>query len=312
MREEFLWTERYRPHDIKSCILPERLKTVFQKFVDNEKIPNLLLSGGPGVGKTTVARALLKELDLDYILINASMKGNIDTLRTEISQYASSVSFNSKRKYVILDEADYLNPQSTQPALRSFMEEFSRNCGFILTCNFKNRIIEPLHSRCSVVEFSFTKKDMPDLAGQFMSRIEEILTKENIKYNKNVVAELIMKHLPDWRRILNELQRYAAVGEIDVGILSSLGDESFASLVKMLKGQDFTSMRKWVAENDDIESATMYRNLYDYARSKLDPQDIAQLILILADYQFKSAFVVDQEINNVACMTEIMTKVTFK
>ena len=203
---DYLWVEHYRPKSIKECVLPQNLKDVFQAFVDQKQIPNLLLSGGPGVGKTTVARALLTELDLDYIVINGSMKGNIDTLRTEIQQFASTVSFNGKRKYVILDEADYLNPQSTQPALRNFMEEFSNNCGFILTCNFKNRIIEPLHSRCSVVEFNISKKDLAGLAPQFMKRIENILKMKGIQYDQKVIAELMMKHMPAWRRILNELQ----------------------------------------------------------------------------------------------------------
>ena len=214
---EYLWVEKYRPRSIKECVLPQHLKDIFQAFVDQEQIPNLLLSGGPGIGKTTVARALLSELDLDYLIINSSMKGNIDTLRTEIQQFASTVSFNGKRKYVILDEADYLNPQSTQPALRNFMEEFSNNCGFILTCNFKNRIIEPLHSRCSVVEFNISKKELSGLAPQFMRRIENILKMKGIKYDQKVIAELMLKHMPDWRRILNELQRYSVTGNIDVG-----------------------------------------------------------------------------------------------
>jgi DNA polymerase III delta prime subunit len=224
---EYLWVEKYRPRSIKECVLPQHLKDVFQAFVDQEQIPNLLLSGGPGIGKTTVARALLSQLDLDYLIINGSMNGNIDTLRTEIQQFASTVSFNGKRKYVILDEADYLNPQSTQPALRNFMEEFSNNCGFILTCNFKNRIIEPLHSRCSVVEFNITKKELSGLAPQFMRRIENILKMKGIKYDQKVIAELMMKHMPDWRRILNELQRYSVTGSIDVGILTNMSDESF-------------------------------------------------------------------------------------
>jgi DNA polymerase III delta prime subunit len=280
---------------------------VFQAFVDQEQIPNLLLSGGPGIGKTTVARALLSELDLDYLIINGSMKGNIDTLRTEIQQFASTVSFNGKRKYVILDEADYLNPQSTQPALRNFMEEFSNNCGFILTCNFKNRIIEPLHSRCSVVEFNITKKELSGLAPQFMRRIENILKMKGIKYDQKVIAELMMKHMPDWRRILNELQRYSVTGNIDVGILTNMSDESFDSLVKMIGSQDFTGIRKWVVDNSDIETATLYRNLYNHASKNMKPASIAQMVLILAKYQYQAAFVVDHEINNVACLVELMT-----
>jgi DNA polymerase III delta prime subunit len=210
---DYLWVEQYRPPSIKECILPESLKSVFQAFVDKNQVPNLLLTGGPGVGKTTVARALLNELDLDYIIINGSMKGNIDTLRTEISQFASTVSFTGGRKYVILDEADYLNPQSTQPALRNFMEEFSNNCGFILTCNFKNRIIEPLHSRCSVVDFTMSKKEMASLAPQFLKRVSNILKMKGVEFDPKVIAELIMKHMPDWRRVLNELQRYSVTGK---------------------------------------------------------------------------------------------------
>jgi len=304
---DYLWVEQYRPPSIKECILPERLKSVFQAFVDKNQVPNLLLTGGPGVGKTTVARALLNELDLDYIIINGSMKGNIDTLRTEISQFASTVSFTGGRKYVILDEADYLNPQSTQPALRNFMEEFSNNCGFILTCNFKNRIIEPLHSRCSVVDFTMTNKEKAGLASQFMKRVENILKMKGVEFDQKVIAELIMKHMPDWRRVLNELQRYSVTGKIDVGILTTLSDESFDSLVSMMKNQDFTGIRKWVVDNADIESSTLFRKLYDYANKKMKPMSVAQMVLILAKYQYQAAFVVDHEINNVACLLEIMT-----
>jgi len=304
---DYLWVEQYRPPNIKECILPERLKSVFQAFVDKNQVPNLLLTGGPGVGKTTVARALLNELDLDYIIINGSMKGNIDTLRTEISQFASTVSFTGGRKYVILDEADYLNPQSTQPALRNFMEEFSNNCGFILTCNFKNRIIEPLHSRCSVVDFTMSKKEMASLAPQFLKRVSNILKMKGVEFDPKVIAELIMKHMPDWRRVLNELQRYSVTGKIDVGILTTLSDESFDSLVSMMKNQDFTGIRKWVVDNADIESSTLFRKLYDYANKKMKPMSVAQMVLILAKYQYQAAFVVDHEINNVACLLEIMT-----
>ncbi len=307
MTDDFLWVEKWRPSTISQCVLPERLKIQFQAFVDIERIPNLILSGGPGVGKTTVARALLKQLDLDYIIINGSMKGNIDTLRNEIQQFASSVSFNGKRKYVILDEADYLNPQSTQPALRNFMEEFSNNCGFILTCNFKNRIIEPLHSRCSVIEFNIDKKEMQGLCSQFFRRVENILKINGVEYDKQVVSELIMKYNPDWRRILNELQRYSSSGKIDIGILTVMSDESFTSLVKMLKKQDFSGIRKWIVDNSDIETSVLYRSLYTHASKKMPPASIAQMVLILAKYQYQAAFVVDHEINNVACLVELMT-----
>ena len=304
---DYLWVEHYRPPSIKECVLPQHLKDIFQAFVDEEQVPNLLLSGGPGVGKTTVAKALLKQLDFDYIVINGSMKGNIDTLRTEIQQFASTVSFNGKRKYVILDEADYLNPQSTQPALRNFMEEFSNNCGFILTCNFKDRIIKPLHSRCSVVDFKITKKELKALAPQFMKRIQNILKMKGIEYEPQVIAELMKKHMPDWRRILNELQRYSVTGKIDVGILTNMSDESFDSLVKMISNQDFTGIRKWIVDNSDIETATLYHNLYTHASKNMKPASIAQMVLILAKYQYQAAFVVDHEINNVACLVELMT-----
>lgn len=312
MQEEFLWVEKYRPKTIKDCILPDGLKRVFQEFVNKKTLPNLLLVGTAGIGKTTVAKALLNELDYDFIMINGSMKGNIDTLRNEINQYASTVSFNGNRKVVILDEADYLNPSSTQPALRNFMEEFSRNCGFILTGNFKNRIIEPLHSRCSVVEFNISKKELPKLASQFMERAEYILKTEGIEYNNEALAELIMKFLPDWRRVINELQRYSVVGKIDAGILATMNDKSFDSLITLLKSKDFTKMRKWVGENSDIDSNVLFERLYNSASKNMDPMGIAQLVLILAKYQYQSAFVVNQEINNVACLTEIMSDCTWK
>lgn len=311
--KEFLWVEAYRPTKIDQCILPESFKSIFKAFIEKGEVPNLLLSGGPGIGKTTVAKALLNELDIDYLMINGSLEGRqIDTLRTTIQQYASTISFTGKRKFVILDEADYLNPQTVQPALRNFMEEFSRNCGFILTCNFKNRIIEPLQSRCSAIDFKLSKKDLPVLAGQFLERVEEILQTEGVTYKKQVLAELIMKYLPDWRKVINELQKYSITGTIDTGILAALGDESFSSLVKMLKEQNFTNMRKWVVDNSDIETSTLFRNLYDYSIGKLSPTDQAQMILILADYQYKAAFVADHEINTVAALTEVMMKVEFK
>ena len=261
MREEFLWVEKYRPKTIEETILPIELKAVFQQFVDQQNIPNLILSGSAGVGKTTVARAMLEQLGCDYIVINGSMNGNIDTLRNEILNFASSVSLSGGRKYVILDEADYLNANSTQPALRNFMEEFSRNCGFILTCNFKNRIIEPLHSRCSVIDFKIGKKEMAKLAMQFMKRVSNILNSENIEFDKAVVAEVIQKHFPDWRRVLNELQRYSATGKIDSGILANLQQVSIKELVSMLKEKNFSGLRKWVGENLDNDQNSIFRQL---------------------------------------------------
>tara|TARA_B100000683_G_scaffold254314_1_gene272802 strand:+ start:1781 stop:2716 length:936 start_codon:yes stop_codon:yes gene_type:complete len=311
MKDNFLWTEKYRPKKIDDTVLPADLKSTFQNFIDNG-IPNLLLSGGPGVGKTTAAKAMLDEVGSDFMIINGSMNGGIDTLRNDIKSYASTVSLNGSRKFVILDEADYLNPQSTQPALRNFMEEYSKNCGFILTANYKNRIIEPLHSRCSMVEFNISKQDKPKLASQFMKRVKDILTKENIQYTDNVIAELIMKHFPDWRRVINELQRYSSNGKIDVGILTHMSDGSFNTLIQALKKKEFNQMRKWVAENLDNDPTTIYRRLYDSCNSNMKEQTIPILVTTIADYQYKSAFVADQEINLVACLTTIMIECEFK
>ena len=312
MREEYLWVEKYRPKTVDDCILPNDLKQTFQTFVDQENVPNLLLSGGPGVGKTSVAKAMLEQLDCDYIIINGSLSGNIDTLRNDIMQFASSVSFSGGRKYVILDEADYLNPQSTQPALRNFMEEFSKNCGFILTCNFKNRIIEPLHSRCSVIDFKIPTNQKPKIAAGFFKRTCNILEENNIQYDQKVVAELVQKHFPDWRRVLNELQRYSVSGNIDSGLLTNLTDESFKALVSYLKTKNFTEMRKWVGLNSDNESTSLFRSIYENCSTYVEPNSIPQVVLILADYQYKSAFVADQEINLVACLTEMMAEIKWK
>jgi DNA polymerase III delta prime subunit len=311
VRDEFLWVEKYRPKKISDCILPIELKTTFQQFVDNKDVPNLLLTGGAGVGKTTVARAMLEELGADYLVINGSMNGDINTLRNDIHQFASSVSFTGGRKYVILDEADYLNANSTQPALRNFMEEFSRNCGFILTCNFKNRIIEPLHSRCSVVEFRIGKSDMPKLAMQFFKRASSVLEKENITFDKAVVAELINKHIPDWRRVLNELQRYSATGSIDSGIFVNLSNDSFKALVDLVKSKNFKEMRRWVAESADSDYSSVFRKFYDQAYAYLKPQSIPHLVLLIGKYQYQSAFVADQEVNLAAFLTEVIIELEF-
>jgi DNA polymerase III delta prime subunit len=311
MLEEFLWVEAYRPKTVQETILPEALKATFQEFVNQGNIPNLLLAGSAGCGKTTIARAMLEELGCDYIVINGSMNGNIDTLRNDIKSFASSVSLTGGRKYVILDEADYLNANSTQPALRNFMEEFSKNCGFILTCNFKNRIIEPLQSRCSVIDFKITKKEMPALALQFMKRVAGILDKQGVEYDKAVVAEVIKKHFPDWRRTLNELQRYSATGRIDSGMLSNMQEATFKSLITHLKERDFTSMRKWVGENIDTDSTAIFRTLYDTASEHMEKNSIPQLVIILAKYQYQAAFVADHEINLVSCLTEIMIECKF-
>jgi DNA polymerase III delta prime subunit len=306
MLEEFLWVEKYRPMTIQDTILPDNLKQTFQEFVNQGNIPNLLLSGSAGCGKTTVARAMLEELGCDYIVINGSLNGNIDTLRNEIMQFASSVSLMGGRKYVILDEADYLNPNSTQPALRNFMEEFSKNCGFILTCNFKNRIIEPLHSRCSVVDFKIKKTDLPALASQMMKRLCYILDTESVVYDKPVLVELIKKHYPDWRRVINELQRYSATGRIDSGLLANITETSLKSLVGNLKDKDFTSMRKWVADNIDSDSTAIFRTLYDSASQFVTKNTVPNLVMIISKYQYQAAFVADHEINLTACLTEMM------
>jgi DNA polymerase III delta prime subunit len=310
--QEFLWVEKYRPTNLDDVILPEETKRIFQQFVDQENIPNLLLTGSAGVGKTTVAKAMLEMLGADYIVVNGSLSGNIDTLRTDIMNFATTVSFSEGRKYVILDEADYLNPQSTQPALRNFMEEYSKNCGFILTCNFKNRIISPLQSRCSTVDFTYTKGDAPKLAGEFFKRVCNILELEDVPYDKKVVAEIVQKFYPDWRRVLNELQKYAATGKIDTGILANATEESFGALVKLLKEKNFTGMRKWVAVNVDSDPTSLMRKLYDSSSEKITPNSIPQLVLLIADYQYKSAFVSDQEINLVAFLTQVMADVEFK
>jgi len=310
MSNDFLWVEKYRPKTVAETILPDTLKQTFQKIVDTGELPNMLFTGTAGLGKTTVAKAMCNELALDYIIINGSEEGNIDTLRTKIKQFASTVSLQGGYKVVILDEADYLNPQSTQPALRGFIEEFANNCRFILTCNFKNRIIEPLHSRCGVYEFNTSKKDMADLMGHFMQRVTAILEAESVQFEKKAVADLIVKYAPDWRRVLNELQRYSVLGNIDSSICSSSGG-AFDDLFLFLKEKDFKKMRAWVVNNIDTDAAAIFRGLYDRMNDKVTPQSIPQLVLILADYQYKNAFVADHELNVVACLTEIMANVQF-
>lgn len=311
MNNEFIWVEKYRPTTIEDTILPEDLKNTFQQFVNQKNIPNLILSGTAGVGKTTVARAMLEELGCDYIIINSSMNGNIDTLRNEILNFASSVSLSGGRKYVILDEADYLNPNSTQPALRNFMEEFSKNCGFILTCNFKNRIISPLHSRCSIVDFKISKKDMAKLAMQFMKRVVGILDAENVSYDKAVVAEVIQKHFPDWRRILNEIQRYSATGRIDSGILSNLQQTSIKELITLMKEKNFTEVRKWVKNNIDSDVDVLYNEFYNNASTFFTPRNIPLLVVTTAKYQYQNAFSANPEINFAAYLAELMIEGEF-
>lgn len=307
---EFLWVEAYRPRTLEDCILPADQKKIFQEMLSKGEIQNMLLCGGAGMGKTTIARALCEELQTDYIVINGSEESGIDVLRTKIKQFASTVSFSGKAKVVILDEADYLNPNSTQPALRAFMEEFSSNCRFIFTCNFKNRIIPPLHSRTTVIEFKLPKSEKPKIAGAFFKRVCEILKHENIDFDQKVAAKVIEKHFPDYRRILNEMQRYSSSGKIDEGILVNMGEANMQELIASLKDKDWKKMRTWVVNNIDNDPQTLFRKFYDTFCDSV--VQVPQLILLLADYQYKSAFCADQEINLVACLTEIMASVEFK
>jgi len=312
MNTDFLWVEEYRPKTIDDCILPQSLKTLFQSFIEKGEISNMLFSGTPGVGKTTVAKALCEQMNCDWIMINGSEEGGIDVLRNKIKNFASTVSLSGGKKVVILDEADYLNPQSTQPALRGFVEEFHKNCRFILTCNFKNRIIEPLHSRFSNIEFKINNKEKPQLQTQLYNRATFILKKQNIEYEDKALIGLITKHFPDFRKLINELQRYSVSGAIDAGILVNISDENLKSLTSHLKAKEFGDMRKWVVNNLDNDPVKIFRKIYDSLNTTLQPETIPHAILIIADYQYKSAFVADQEINLVACLTEIMSQVKFK
>jgi DNA polymerase III delta prime subunit len=311
--EQFLWVEKYRPQKIDDCVLPQALKDTFKQYITQGELPSFLFSGTAGVGKTTVAKALCNEIGAEYILVNGSDEGrSIDVLRTTIKGFASTVSLTDAKKVVIVDEADYMNAQSVQPALRSFIEEFSGNCRFIFTCNFKNRIIEPLHSRCAVIEFKIDSKDKQEIAATFFKRAVQILKQENIEFDPKVVAELITKHFPDYRRILNELQRYSVSGKIDSGILLNMSEESFKDLVKLLKDKNFTEVRKWVAKQTDADTTSLFRELYDTASANMDPNSIPQLVLTLADYQYKAAFVADHELNIMAALTEVMANCKFK
>ena len=309
---EVLFVEKYRPQKIDDTILPEKTKAMFKKFVADDQVPNLLLSGGPGVGKTTIAKAMLDELGCDYIVKNGSLNVNIDTLRYDISTYASAVSLTGGRKYVIFDEADYLNATSVQPALRNFIEEYSSNCGFIFTCNFKNRIIAPLRSRLSEIDFTIETDDRPKLALQFMKRVESILEMENVAYDKAVVAKVIQKHFPDFRRVLTELQSYAASGKIDEGIFVNLKQESMDELFKMLKAKEFTGMRQWVAKNSDQDMNEMFRRVYDMASDKVAMKSMPGFVVTLADYMYKANFVADLEVNMVAFLTEVMMEAEYQ
>ncbi len=312
MSIDFLWVEEYRPKTIDDCILPQSLKTLFTSFIQKGELSNILLSGPPGIGKTTVAKALCDQLNCDWVMINGSEESGIDVLRSKIKNFASTVSLSGGKKVVILDEADYLNPQSTQPALRGFIEEFHKNCRFILTCNFKNRLIDPLHSRFSTIEFRINPKDKPKLASKLFERAVYILKEQNVDYEEPVLAELIKKHFPDFRKLINELQRYSVSGKIDSGILVNISDENLKTLLSHLKGKDFTEMRKWVVQNLDNDPVKIFRRIYDSMYEHLQPATIPHAVLIIADYQYKSAFVADQEVNLVACLTELMSQVKFK
>lgn len=307
----YLWTETYRPKTIENCILPERLKKPFQEYVNQKNIPNLLLAGGAGVGKTTVAKAMCEEIGCDYIVINGSDESGIDTFRNKIKNYASSMSLSGGRKVIIIDEADYLNPNSTQPALRNAIEEFASNCSFIFTCNYKTRIIEPLHSRCAVIDFGMKNGEKASMATQFFKRIQSILQNEEVEFDNSVVAELVKKHFPDFRRVINELQRYSQFGKIDTGVLAQIGDVAINEIVGYIKDKDFGAIRKWVGSSD-VDANILFRKLYDALYDVLKPQSIPQAVLIIADYQYKNAFVADPEINIVACLTELMIGVEFK
>ena len=312
---DFLWVEKYRPKTISDCILTDELKNTFSEFLNKKEIPNLLFSGTAGTGKTTVARALCEELGCDYIMINGSDEGrHIDTLRTQIKNFASTVSLeeSNKHKIVIIDEADYMNPDSVQPALRNFIETFYKNCRFIFTCNFKNKIIPALHSRCTVIDFRITNGQKVQTATALLERLMTILKEEHISADKKVVAELIQRHYPDFRRTINELQRYSVRGKIDSGILVSISEINNKELIKMLKEKRFGDMRKWVVQNLDKDPSSLFSNVYEVLYKHLDPKSVPQAVLTIADYQYKSAFVADQEINLVACLTEIMAQCKFK
>jgi len=310
--DTFLWVEKYRPQTVDDCILPLKLKETFQEFVNNEHIPNLILSGSAGTGKTTVAKAMVEQIGSTWMMINGSEESGIDVLRTKIKNFASTVSLEGGRKYIILDEADYLNPQSTQPALRGFMEEFHKNCGFILTCNYKNRLIEPLQSRCSNIDFTIHSNDKIKLAETFFKRTLDILGKEDIQFQPKAVAELINAHFPDWRRVLNELQRYSVSGQIDSGILINISNESIKELMGFMKNKEFTNVRRWIVNNLDNDASRIFRTIYDSLYDNIDHSTIPHAVVILADYQHKAAFVADQEINLLACMTELMSQIKFK
>jgi len=307
-----LWVEKYRPRVIDDCVLPDSLKKTFREFIDSGELPNFLFCGGAGVGKTTVAKALCAEVGAEYLFVNGSEESGIDVLRNKIKNFASTVSLTDAKKVVILDEADYLNPNSTQPALRGFIEEFSNNCRFIFTCNFKNRIIEPLHSRCSVVEFKVGDSEKPKIMAQVFKRVTSILKQESVEFDPKIIASLVAKYFPDFRRIINELQRYSVSGKIDSGILVNLDESTYTELLKHMKEKNFTEVRKWVGKNSDVDSSELFRKFYDKATDYMELQSVPQMVLIIAEYQYRAAFVADREINTMAALTEMMAQLKFK
>ena len=312
MSESLLWVEKYRPKSIEDCILPETIKTTLRDVVSQNKIPNMMFTGTSGIGKTTAARAICNETQADYLIINGSDEGRmIDTLRTKLTQFCSTISLSGSRKVVIIDEADYMNADSVQPAMRNFTERFADNCSFIFTCNYKNRIIEPIHSRCAVIDFSLKNGEKQVIAARFMKRVEGILSDESIDYDKEVIAKLVLKHFPDFRRVLNELQRYSTSGEINSGVLANIKEMNLKELIDSLREKNFSKMRQWVVANVDNDPATVYRKIYDELYNVVDKGSIPQAVLTIAEYQYKSAFVADQEINLVACLVELMAECEF-
>ena len=312
MSESLLWVEKYRPKSIEDCILPETIKRTLRDVVKLNKIPNMMFTGTSGIGKTPAARAICNETQADYLIINGSDEGRmIDTLRTKLTQFCSTISLSGSRKVVIIDEADYMNADSVQPAMRNFTERFADNCSFIFTCNYKNRIIEPIHSRCAVIDFSLKNGEKQVIAARFMKRVEGILTDESIDYDKEVIAKLVLKHFPDFRRVLNELQRYSTSGEINSGVLANIKEMNLKELIDSLREKNFSKMRQWVVANVDNDPATVYRKIYDELYNVVDKGSIPQAVLTIAEYQYKSAFVADQEINLVACLVELMAECEF-